>query len=164
MLEGISIGASSGDKNSILDMLVQIGGRVPEDVPMGYHLCYVDFEHKHFTEPKDTGLLVEIANALSERVKRPINWIHMPVPRGRTDAAYFEPLRNLKLRPETEFYLGLVHFTDGVEGTRKRVEAAQRVVPEFGIATECGFGRRPPETVAPLMKIHAEVAAPVDAC
>jgi hypothetical protein len=29
------------------------------------------------------------------------------------------------------------------------------------VATECGFGRRPPETVPDLLRIHAAVAAPV---
>jgi hypothetical protein len=85
----------------------------------------------------------------------------MPVPRDRTDDAYFAPLRNLKLRPETELYLGLVHMTDGVEGTRKRIETTRRFVPEFGVATECGLGRRPPETIPALLHIHAEVADPV---
>jgi hypothetical protein len=33
---------------------------------------------------------------------------------------------------------------------------AERFVKEFGIATECGFGRRPPETVPELLRIHAE--------
>ena len=44
----------------------------------------------------------------------------MPVPRNRTDDAYFEPLRSLKLRPETELCLGLVHYTDGIDGTKQR--------------------------------------------
>ncbi len=57
--------------------------------------------------------------------------------------------------------LGLVHYTDGVEGTRKRIEAAQRVVTDFGVATECGLGRRPVETIPGLLRIHSEVAAPV---
>ena len=28
----------------------------------------------------------------------------------------------------------------------------------FGIATECGFGRRPAETIPELLRIHAEAA------
>jgi hypothetical protein len=54
----------------------------------------------------------------------------------------------------------LVHFTDGVDGAQRRIETAQKYVSEFGVATECGFGRRPPETVADLMEIHAAVSAP----
>jgi hypothetical protein len=54
--------------------------------------------------------------------------------------------------------LGLVHHTDGVEGTRRRIAAAERFVSGFSIATECGFGRRRPETIAELLQIHTEVA------
>jgi hypothetical protein len=141
----------------IIDRLVRIGEQVPADVELGYHLCYGDAGHQHFVQPKDATLLVTIANDISARLTRPINWIHMPVPRERDDEAFFAPLRDLRLHPETELYLGLVHYTDGVEGARKRIETAQRFAPTFGVATECGFGRRPPETVEPLMEIHRDV-------
>src|SRR5258705_10739780 len=85
----------------------------------------------------------------------------MPVPRDRADEAYFAPLRDLHLQPGTELYLGLVHFSDGEAGTRRRIEAAQQAGTEFGVATEGGFGRRPPETVADLLRIHAAGTAAV---
>ena len=145
-------------RGGIIDRLVRIGEAVPGDVEMGYHLCYGDAGHQHFVQPTDAAHLVTVANAISARVRRPINWIHMPVPRERTDDAFFAPLAGLALHPETELYLGVVHYTDGVAGTRARIAAAERVVPTFGIATECGFGRRSPETVAPLLAIHRDVA------
>ena len=148
-------------KAGILEQLVELGHQIPTQVELGYHLCYGDAGHQHFKAPEDTSNLVEVANALSSSVKREINWIHMPVPRDRSDDAYFAPLANLRLHPETELYLGLVHFTDGVEGTRRRVASAQRVVADFGIATECGLGRRPAETIPDLLRIHREVAAPI---
>ncbi len=58
-------------------------------------------------------------------------------------------------------YCGLVHFTDGVEGMLKRIKAAQQFVADFGGATECGFGRRPPDTIQALLRIHSQVAKPV---
>jgi hypothetical protein len=86
----------------------------------------------------------------------------MPVPRGRVDDAYFAPLKRLVLRPETELCLGLVHYSDGIEGTRRRLATAKRHVPDgasgFAIATECGFGRRDPTTIPELLRIHAAVA------
>jgi hypothetical protein len=82
----------------------------------------------------------------------------MPVPRDRADDAYFEPLRRLALRPETELSLGLVHYTDGVEGTEKRLATAKKYAGNFSIATECGFGRRNPRTIPELLHIHAVVA------
>ena len=145
-------------QGGIIDRLVRIGEHVPSDVEMGYHLCYGDAGHQHFVQPTDATNLVIVANDVSRRVTRPINWLHMPVPRERDDEAFYAPLANLKLHPETELYLGLVHYTDGVEGAQRRIAAAQRFVPSFGIGTECGLGRRPPETVAPLLAIHREVA------
>jgi hypothetical protein len=148
-------------KKRVVERLVRLAHRVPADVELGYHLCYGDAGHKHFLEPADASKLVEVANAVSAGARRQINWIHMPVPRNRTDDAYIAPLRHLQLHPETELYLGLVHFTDGVVGTRRRMAAAQKVVADFGVATECGMGRRNVETIPELLRIHSEVAAPV---
>ncbi|MBV9359667.1 MAG: hypothetical protein JO023_29505, partial [Chloroflexi bacterium] len=109
-------------------------------------------------------LLVELANALSAAVDRPIHWLHIPVPRDRTDDAYFMPLRDLRLSPTTKLYLGLVHYTDGVDGARRRIQAARRARSDFGVATECGMGRRPPATIPALLELHAQVSAPERAC
>lgn len=146
------------DEASLVSRLLRLGEAVPEPVELGYHLCYGDAGHEHFVQPTDTSRLVSVANAIAAGLKRPLNWIHMPVPRERDDDAYFAPLKGLKLHPETELYLGLVHLTGGEEATRKRIEAAQRTVPVFGVGTECGMGRRRPETIPDLLRIHAAVA------
>jgi hypothetical protein len=140
----------------VIERLLALRGAVPPAVEMGFHLCYGDAGGKHFKEPADTSLLVRVANAISADSPRPIQWIHMPVPKERDDSAYFAPLKGLKLRPETKLFLGLVHPGDGIEGTRRRMAMAERFVKDFGISTECGFGRRPPETVPDLLRIHAE--------
>lgn len=166
ILEGVFPSYLTGDTQEkipgILDRLVRYCGRVPDAVELGIHLCYGDAGHQHFKEPDDTSLLVEVANALAARVARPIQWIHMPVPRDRDDDAYFAPLDYLALHPETELYLGLIHMTGGVEAASRRIAAAGRHAASFGVATECGFGRRPAETVRDLMQIHADVTAPLD--
>jgi hypothetical protein len=161
ILEGIYSPFEVDSKAEIIERLIRLGNCVPVPAEMGYHLCYGDAGHKHFKEPEDAGKLVEVANAISAGISRPVNWIHMPVPRNRSDAAYYAPLRNVRLHPETELYLGLVHFTGGVEGTLERIKAAQQFVSDFGVATECGFGRRPPDTIPELLRIHSQVAAPV---
>ena len=151
------------------DQLVGAGARVTDAVPsavdVGWHLCYGDLGHSkdretiHRIEPRDMGIMVGFANALCAAVKRPVNWVHMPVPRERHDLAYFAPLKDLTRGSDTELYLGLVHHTDGVEGTRVRMAAADRVLSRgYGIATECGWGRREPGTIAALMDIHARCA------
>jgi hypothetical protein len=161
ILEGVYPAAFDNPRTAIVERLVRIGERVPASVELGYHLCYGDAGHRHFKEPADTGLLVDVANAVSAGVSRSVTWLHMPVPRNRDDDAYFAPLRDLRLQPGCEFYLGLVHQTGGAEGTHRRITAAQQVVTDFGVATECGLGRRPPDTIPDLVRQHAEVAAPV---
>ena len=128
---------------------------VPGDVEVGIHLCYGDYDAKHFIEPQDMAKMVSLANAIAEAAHHPLAYVHMPVPISRDDAAFFAPLTDLKLDPGTEVYLGLVH-EDGPEATRRRIEAAAKVLPEFGIATECGIARqRTPERVTKLIEIHA---------
>ena len=139
-------------------ILVDLGNGVPDGVELLYHLCYGDANHRHVVEPTDMGDMVEFANRVNDGIRRPINLVHMPVPRNRSDDAYFEPLRRLNLKPETELCLGLVHFTDGVEGARRRLATARKYATSFSIATECGFGRRAPDTIPRLLEIHAQVA------
>ena len=136
---------------------------VPHDIEVGIHLCYGDPGHKHIVEPKDARILTRLANGISEVAGRTLGWIHMPVPIGRHDAAFFDPLKKLKLPSETQLFLGLIHLSDAEQGARQRIAVAREAVPAFGIATECGFGRRPPETVLPLLELHARIASLADA-
>jgi SAM-dependent methyltransferase len=161
MLEGVFPVWFDDVKGGILERLLRLARHVPADVQLGYHFCYGDVQHRHFKEPADAAKLVEVANALAASLGRPLNWIHLPVPRERFDEAYYRPLRELRLRSETELYLGLVHHTGGVEGTRRRMETARQFVSGFGVATECGWGRRPPDTIPELLRIHAAVSAAV---
>ena len=140
------------------NILIDLGNHVPAGIDLLFHLCYGDSNHKHVVEPTDMADMVEFANRVCRKITRPVQLIHMPVPRNRADSAYFTPLRNWKLRPETELCLGLVHFTDGLEGTKRRLAAARSFVSKFSVGTECGFGRRDPATIAELLRIHAQVA------
>ena len=49
---------------------------------------------------------------------------------------YFRPLQQLALSPSTEIFLGLVHASDGAEGTRWRIEVARKYIKAF----EARFG------------------------
>lgn len=144
--------------NDMLRRIEMLASWVPADAALGFHLCYGDADHKHWMEPKDTRVMVDFANAIFETVARQIDWLHIPVPRDRDDDSYFQPLADLKLPSGTQLYLGLVHHTDGMEGGVRRLAAAQRYVTDFGIATECGLGRRPPETIPTVMKLMEQLA------
>lgn len=52
----------------------------------------------------------------------------------------------------------LVHPQNGLEGTKRRMAATRRIVPSFGVATECGLRFYPAETSGELLALHREVA------
>ena len=45
--------------------------------------------------------------------------------------------------------------------TRKYIEAAKKVVPEFGVAAECGGGRMEWKAFEDMLKICSQVSQPV---
>jgi len=140
------------------DLHARLGNAVPKGIDLLFHLCYGDAGHRHTIEPASTRWLVEFANRLSAKVDRGIQAIHMPVPRDRFDDAYYEPLSGLELNGEEKLALGLVHYSDGIEGTRRRMMAADKYARDYMIGTECGFGRRAPAIVPQLLDIHVAAA------
>jgi methionine synthase II (cobalamin-independent) len=150
----------NASKDEIVARFARICAGIPADVELGVHLCYGDFGGKHFFDPVTARHLVDIANAIAKAVSHPIAYIHMPVPLPRATDDYLAPLKDLKLAPGTELYLGLIHAADGAEGARKRIALARKYVSDFGVATECGFARaRKPDLVHTLIDIHAAVAS-----
>ncbi len=145
-------------KLQIFDQMTRLGAQVPADVELGYHLCYGTTRDEHLVMPKDTAILVEVANGLASKLQRQLDFLHMPVPRDRVDDAYYAPLAKLKLPPETELYLGLIHHQDH-SGDKQRIATAQKVIPSFGIASECGWGRTDPERVPGLIESHRLAAS-----
>jgi hypothetical protein len=159
--EGVREAHFDNVQDGVIERLALHCNQVPVTVELGVHLCYGNFNLRHWREPESLANTVAVFNQLSERVKRTIEYVHMPVPIARSDDAYFAPLDRLKLRPETTLYLGLMHEKDGVEGAKRRIAAARKHIARFGIATECGFGERPAETVPDLLRLHAKVAEDV---
>jgi hypothetical protein len=137
----------------ITALLGRLGDAVPPGVELGYHLCYGSPADQHLVMPRDTAILAELGRAIVGRVGRAVDFLHLPVPKDRDDAAYFAPLRGLGLSPRTRLYLGLVHHDD-LAGDRRRIDAARTVVPAFGIAAECGWGRTDPGRVEGLLASH----------
>jgi hypothetical protein len=137
--------------------LIAIGDGVPATIELGFHLCYGSPADEHVIQPKDSGIMVEIANAVSTGVRRPIQFFHLPVPKPRIDDAFFAPLAGLALHPETELYLGLVH-RDDMAGNAARLAAARRHGRIDGVATECGMARGDPRGFPELLAAHVQTA------
>ncbi len=153
-----TVSATDFTRDEIMARLMRVIAAVPREVELGIHLCYGDFGGRHMCDPVDAGKMVELANAIVAGAQRPLGFMHMPVPIARNDDDFHRPFRALKLAPDTELYLGVVHG-DGAAATQARMAAAQKYVGGFGIATECGMARaRTPDTVLNLLRIHAEVS------
>ena len=136
--------------------VAELSGAVPEPVMLGLHLCYGSFVEQHLVEPANLEACVALANAATRGAGRRIDYVHMPVPKERSDDVFFAPLRHLEAG-DTKLYLGLVH-DDSLKANLARVDAAKRHAGAFGAAAECGFGRAPPEKMPALIAMHREVA------
>jgi hypothetical protein len=144
-------------RSETIAVLTEIGDAVPAAIELGYHLCYGSPADEHCVQPRDAGIMVEIVNAIEAGVRRPVQFFHLPVPKPRTDEGFFAPFEKLRLRPEAELYLGLVHHDDDA-GNAARLAAARRHVRVDGIATECGMARGDPARLSALLAAHARTA------
>ncbi|TAJ89484.1 hypothetical protein [Reyranella sp.] len=144
-------------KRQIFDMLGRLGNAVPADVELGYHLCYGSPKDEHLVQPKDAAILVEMMEGIAEATRRRIDFLHIPVPRDRTDDAYYAPLKGWKRPAGARLYLGLLHHDDEA-GDRARIAAARRFVDDFGLSAECGWGRTEPGRLPGLLKGHRVAA------
>jgi hypothetical protein len=140
------------------DAVAAVANRVPADVELGIHICSI--WHHDPSGGQDNDVLVDTANALAQRITRPLGYVHMPaIPEH--DETDFAPLKRLHLQPGTKLYLGLIHLSDGLEGARRRMAAAQTAVSNFGVAFFCGLGRpagsTPPPRAAPGRAARPEI-------
>jgi hypothetical protein len=114
--------------------------QVPANVEVGFHLC--SMWHGYRDAGQDNHVLVDVANALTERITRPIAYIHVPIIPEHNKVKDFQPFARLKLQPDTQLYLGLINLEDGLEGARKRIELANAAgLANFGVGFFCGMGR-----------------------
>jgi hypothetical protein len=109
------------------------------------------------TAMRDLELCVRMSNEARQRIRRRLDYVHMPVVR-QPDEAFFAPLDKLDVG-ETKVFLGMVHHTDGIEDFRRRRDLARRHLGNFGIGSVCGYGRVEPELLPEILRIHAEDAA-----
>ena len=99
--------------------------------------------------PPDFGRAVELINASIEAAGRRSDWVHIPT-LDRADPAHYTPFKELQTG-DARIYLGMIH---NMESLARRIEAAHRVIPNFGLAAYCGFGRTPPEQLPQILEDH----------
>ncbi|MGI8714085.1 MAG: hypothetical protein ACR2NR_13090 [Solirubrobacteraceae bacterium] len=131
---------------------------IPEEVLVGYHLCYGTFPEWPMYEARDMGVLVRMANFAVAESGRAVDWLHLAGPRylRSEDESFFAPLADLASGPARVF-LGIVLPLDGVSGLRRRRATASKYLNDFGVAMYCGFGRQPGRDGMETMREHRDV-------
>jgi hypothetical protein len=139
-------------ETAVFEQFKRLAAAVKDDVELGFHLCYGSPGDQPLLLLNDATVLVQLMNGIGDFVGRPVQFIHIPVPKA-ADAHFFAPLLHWRKPSDTHLYLGLLQFNDDA-GNRARISAARNVAGEFGIAAECGFGRTDPARVPLILAGH----------
>jgi methionine synthase II (cobalamin-independent) len=152
-------------ETTVVEDLSRAAAAVPDDVPMGFHVCLGSMGNKHLLIPEDARNQVSLMNRLVTELPRPVDWLHAPVPRDVDPERYLAPYAGLRLPAGTRLYLGLIDIADGLEAIRHRIQAARQLLPAFGVSTVCGIGREfySREDAIEILGLHTAVADPVAA-
>ena len=135
----------------------RLAAAVPNNVELGFHLCYGSPNDQPLVKLDNAAVLVDLMNGIDGHVGRSVDFIHIPVPK-HADDAFFAPMRAWSNRKDARLYLGLLQHDDET-GDNRRIAAARRVVTDFGIAAECGFGRTDPASMPVILASHRRAAA-----
>ena len=140
-------------------ILIDLANHVPDDIELLFHFCYGDSNHKHVVEPTDM--------ARHGGDGEPADGRHRTADPADPHAGAARPLRRCLFRAAEE---------SQAHGRTRSCASGSCITPmvwparasgsprrrnsctDFSIATECGFGRRRPDTIPELLRIHAEVA------
>ncbi len=161
-IEGVLAWTAEGAWERFAGPVTRLTPLVPEDVLVGYHLCYGTFPEWPMYEARDLALLVRMANFAVANSGRRVDWLHLAGPRylRSEDRSFFRPLADLE-PGDARVFLGVVLPIDGTAGLQRRVSTASRYFPDFGVAMYCGFGRQPGTDGTETMREHARVVRAV---
>jgi hypothetical protein len=161
-IEGVLAWTAEGAWERFAGPVTRLTRLIPEDVMVGYHLCYGTFPEWPMYEARDMGLLVRMANFAVANSGRSVDWLHLAGPRylRSEDRAFFRPLVDLD-PGDARVFLGIVLPIDGAAGLRRRHDTASRYLSDFGVAMYCGFGRQPGADGTETMREHARVVRAV---
>jgi len=132
----------------------RLSAMLPKEAALGFHFCFGTFGGWPAFAPPDLGRAVDLVNAAVAATGRRVDWIHIPT-LDREDVAFYAPLARLDARG-ARLYLGMIHSMGTFE---QRLALARSVVPDFGLAAYCGFGRTPPEQLPQILEDHLKAVA-----
>ncbi len=161
-LEGVLAWTADGAWERFTGPVGRLTRLIPEEVLVGYHLCYGTFPEWPMFEARDMSVLVRMANHAVAHSGRTVDWLHMAGPRylRSEDEGFFAPLSDLDAG-DARVYLGIVLPIDGIAGLRRRHATASRYLGDFGVAMYCGFGRQPGADGMETMREHRRVVCSI---
>jgi len=157
-IEGVLAWTDEGGWERFAGPVTRLTRLIPEEVLVGYHLCYGTFPEWPMYEARDYGVLVRMANFAVQNSGRTVDWLHLAGPRylRSEDRSFFRPLVDLE-PGDARVFLGIVLPIDGVAGLRRRHATASRYLDDFGVAMYCGFGRQRGADGMETMREHRRV-------
>ena len=131
---------------------------IPEEVLVGYHLCYGTFPEWPMYEARDMGLLVRMANYAVANSGRTVDWLHLAGPRYLRSEDAGSSSRWTTWSPATpaSSWASCCRST-GSRACGAAQATASRYLADFGVAMYCGFGRQPGKDGTETMREHARV-------
>ena len=156
MLDGVMPTWFADPRSSIVERLVRLGRSVPGDVQLGYHFCHG--HERHHTRAATTRAAARRDRERAVAEPRPLARLDPPPRAGRPRRRAL--LRDARAAAAASRDAALPRCAppeDGVAGAEARIVAAQRFVHDFGVATDCGWGRHRSQDVAALVELHRRV-------
>jgi hypothetical protein len=156
-IEGVLAWTAPGAWERFTGPVGRLTRLIPEEVLVGYHLCYGTFPMWPMYEARDLALLVRMANYAVANSGRTVDWLHLAGPQylRSEDDRFFRPLDDLE-PGDARVYLGIVLPIDGIPGVKRRKATASRHLDDFGVAMYCGFGRQRGEDGDTTMRDHQD--------
>ena len=140
---------------------------IPEEVAVGYHLCYGTFPEWPMYEARDMELMVRDGQP---RRGKPVGPDRLAAPRrtavpAQRGRSLLPAARRPRRRGDARVFLGIVLPIDGLSGARGRRHAtASKYLADFGVAMYCGFGRQQGQDGMETMLEHRRVVSELRAC
>lgn len=128
--------------------LLALSNDLPDAVGLGYHLCFGTFGGWPHSPAPDAFACAELGKRLIDGGPHRVDYVHIPV-MPDADADFFRPLALLE-KCGSRIFLGM-SLNDGVKAFQRRATLAEQFLPDFGIASYCGWGRERPEALAQLL-------------
>ncbi len=136
-------GAEAAEKEAarICAPAYEVCAWMPKAVHLGHHMCFGTLNGWPSRQPPSLAGSVILANAAVAASGRSVEFLHIPT-LGSAEDAFFAPLKDLKA-DGARVYMGAIHHLHGQRGLGEQLRTIKKYLPDFGLASPCGFGRSP---------------------